>query len=127
LDRSGRISKELKQVNDKLSSHYEALESKQFAYEDLAPRIRELRSRQEDLSKAKVLADAEAAAQGVPLLDHEKVKAYVAELRELISVSELPERKSFLRSFIKKIVVDKGQSNDSLYNANGQRWGQDRG
>jgi site-specific DNA recombinase len=75
----------------------------------LAPRKKELRSRQDELNRAKVLADAEAAAQSVPMLDAGKVKAYVAQLRELISTSELSECKSFLRAFVKKIVVENGQ------------------
>lgn len=49
------------------------------------------------------------AAQGVKDLDTEKVKSYVSDLRQLLEETEAVERKSFLRSFVKKIVVDEMQ------------------
>ena len=45
-------------------------------------------------------------AQGVKDLDKETIKSYVSDLRQLLEETEAVERKSFLRSFVKKIVVE---------------------
>ena len=45
--------------------------------------------------------------QGCQQLDFETVGAYVTDLRNLLEESEVAQRKAFLRSFVKKIVVEK--------------------
>ena len=49
------------------------------------------------------------AAQGVQQVDEALVKAYADDLQALLEEAELTERKAFLRSFIKRIEIDKGQ------------------
>lgn len=46
-------------------------------------------------------------AQGVAELDAERIKSYVLDLRQLLDESEVVEKKAFLKSFIKRIVVDR--------------------
>ncbi len=48
------------------------------------------------------------AVQGFQQLDIDTVRSYVTDLRKLLDESEFAQRKAFLRSFVKKIVVDKG-------------------
>ncbi len=48
------------------------------------------------------------AVQGYQQLDIDTVRSYVTDLRKLLDESEFAQRKAFLRSFVKKIVVDKG-------------------
>jgi hypothetical protein len=50
---------------------------------------------------------AVSVAQGYRQLDIDTVRSYVMDLRKLLDESEVAQRKAFLRSFIKKIVVDK--------------------
>jgi hypothetical protein len=60
-----------------------------------------------ELGKARIIAEAEMAVQGYQQLDIDTVRSYVIDLRKLLDESEVAQRKAFLRSFIKKIVVDK--------------------
>ena len=45
--------------------------------------------------------------QGYQQLDVYAVRSYVADLRSLLDESDIAQRKAFLRSFVKKIVVEK--------------------
>jgi site-specific DNA recombinase len=105
-ERLTNIEYEANDVRNRLSHLYDVLETGKFDYEDLAPRIKELKSRQDELSKAKILTEAEMTAQGVKDLDKETIKSYVSDLRQLLEETEAVERKSFLRSFVKKIVKE---------------------
>ncbi len=93
----------------RLTKLYEALETGKLGLDDLAPRIKELKVRQDELSKARVLLEAEMAARGVQPVDEVMVKSYARDLRGLLEESELTERRAFLRSFVKRIEVDKEQ------------------
>jgi site-specific DNA recombinase len=101
------IESEIQEVENRLSRLYEALETGKLNLDDLSPRIKELRAKQDELSKARVVAEAEMTLQSCQQLDAKAVSAYVADLRNLLEESEVAQRKAFLRSFVKKIVVDK--------------------
>lgn len=45
--------------------------------------------------------------QGYRQFDIDTVRSYVMDLRKLLDESKVAQRKAFLRSFVKKIVVDK--------------------
>ncbi len=45
--------------------------------------------------------------QGYQHLDTEAVNSYVTDLRNILGESEVAQRKAFLRSFVKKIMVEK--------------------
>ena len=65
--------------------------------------------RLDELGKARVLLEAEMAARGVQPLDEAIVKSYAQDLRGLLEEAELIERRAFLRSFVKRIEVNKGR------------------
>ncbi len=48
-------------------------------------------------------------AQGAQQVDAEVVKSYAQDLQSLLEEADFTERKTFLRSFIKRIVVNKKQ------------------
>lgn len=75
-DKFDAIETEAKDVQARLSRLYEVLESGKLTLDDLAPRIRELRLRQDELNKARVQAQADMVVQGVQQVDKEAVKAY---------------------------------------------------
>jgi len=86
---------------------YDALESGKLDLNDLAPGIKELRAKQDELSKARVIAEAEMTLQGYQQLDLDAVRSYVVDPWNILDESEVAQRKAFLRSFVKKIVVEK--------------------
>lgn len=100
---------ELKDVKDRLSRLYDALETGKLGLDDLALRIRELKRRQDELSKTRVQIEADMVIQGVGQVDVDIVKAYAQDLRGLLEESDFTERKAFLRSFIKRIEVNNEQ------------------
>jgi site-specific DNA recombinase len=100
------IDYEIQEVENRLVRLYEALETGKLNLDDLAPRIKELRAKQDELSKARVITEAEMTLQGCQQLDVDAVGAYVEDLQHLLEESEVAQRKAFLRSFVKKIVVE---------------------
>jgi len=50
------------------------------------------------------------AAQGVEERDINEVKSCTRDLKSLLAESDITERKAFLRSFIKRIEIAKGQA-----------------
>ena len=103
------IDADLTDTHARLSRLYDALETGKLALEELAPRIKELKTREDDLSKARLQIEAEMIACGVQDVKLATVQAYAADLRNILEESEFTDRKAFLRSFIKKIVVEREQ------------------
>ena len=106
-DRLSAIDIEMYDLENRLSRLYDALETGRLTLDDLAPRIKELRMRQDELSKTRVVAEAEMTLQGYQHIDIDAVHAYVTDLQSLLDESGVAQRKAFLRSFVKKIVVEK--------------------
>ena len=105
-DKLDVIDAELNDVKVRLSRLYDILETGKLNLDDLAPRIRELKTRQDSLSEAKVQTEADMVVQGVQHVDCEMVKSYAQDLRGLLEEADFTESKTFLRSFVKRIVVD---------------------
>jgi site-specific DNA recombinase len=101
------IDAELEDVRARLSRLYEALETGKLELDDLAPRLRELKSQQEELIKRRAQVEAEMAVHGVGQVDVSLVRSYARDLCSLLEESDFTERKAFLRSFVRKIVVNK--------------------
>lgn len=62
------IDTELKDVNSRLTKLYDALETGKLDMNDLAPRIKELNARRDELSKARVMVEAGMTLRGVQQL-----------------------------------------------------------
>jgi len=105
-DQLETIDAESKDVKARLSRLYDVLETGKLELDELVPRIRELKARQDDLSKTRVQVEAEMVARGVDQVDLSVVQRYARDLRNLLEDSDFTERKAFLRSFVKKIVVE---------------------
>lgn len=76
---------------------------------DLAPRIREMNTRYNELSKARIQTEAEMIDRGAEQVNAALVKACAQDLRSLLKDADPTERKVFLCSFIKRIEVNKKQ------------------
>ena len=108
-DRMDVIDAELGDVRSRLSRLYDALETGTLKLDDLAPRIKELKVRQDELGRTRVQIEAEMIAGGIQQVDVDIVKTYARDLRGLLEEADFIERKAFLRSFIKRIEVNKKQ------------------
>ena len=108
-DRMDVIDAELGDVKSRLSRLYDALETGTLKLDDLAPRIKELKVRQDELGRTRVETEAEMIAGGIQQVDVDIVKTYARDLRGLLEEADFIERKAFLRSFIKRIEVNKKQ------------------
>ncbi|MBI4333058.1 MAG: recombinase zinc beta ribbon domain-containing protein [Chloroflexi bacterium] len=105
-DRFDAIDTELNDVRARLSRLYEVLETGKLNLDDLAPRLRELKARQDKLAKSRVQVEAEMVAEEVVHVDVEMVKAYAEDLRSLLEEADFTRSKTFLRSFVKRIEVN---------------------
>ena len=76
-----------------------------MSIDDLAPRIHELRNRQEKLQARRTQIESILSDRCVELASPEMVRSYVDDLRNLLDNSTLAERKAFIRSFVKEVKV----------------------
>ncbi len=109
------IDAELNDVKSRLSKLYDALETGKLSLDDLAQRIKELRERQDVLDKTRIQVEAEMVVQGTEHVDIELIKSYAEDLRGLLEEVGHIEYKAFLRSFVKRIIID-GQTAVIQYN-----------
>ena len=99
------VTAELTEVNHRLDRLYDALETGKLTLGDLAPRIQQLRHRQEQLEATRnELTDA-LSNRKMELADLKLVVDYVEDLRSLLMNSSLAECKAFIRSFVKEVKV----------------------
>lgn len=100
------LQEQMADVDSRLAKLYEAVETGEFKSGEMAPRIRALCQKKEELLQAR--ADAEEAMRhvSIQLADPRVVKANVKELRAFLENSGIMGRKAFLRSFVERIDVD---------------------
>jgi len=104
-DELGVITDEISGINGRLERLYDALETGKLGLNDLAPRIQQLRYRQEQLQSRKWELETLLSDRRVELTNLETVRHYVDDLKNLLEESSLTERKSFIRSFVKEVKV----------------------
>jgi hypothetical protein len=96
-------------LTDKLkrrSKIYEGIETDTVNLQDVAPRLKQLNIDIEELEEQKQeILEKHQNGDGLNI-DDEQLKPYVENLKETLSQGEIPARKSFIRSFVKKITVD---------------------
>ena len=100
------IESELDDVKRKLGRVWHFIESvENVEMTDASDRIREHRDRQERLEDAAAEARAILAERRAVLDDVETIASYATEMRDFLGESELTERRAFIESFVKEIVV----------------------
>ncbi len=105
-DKLDVIDAELNDVKARLSKLYDALETGKLSLDDLSPRIKELKARQDALTKARVQIEADMVVEGVQHVEVEAVKPYAQDLRSLLEEGDFTQSKTFLRSFVKKVIIN---------------------
>ena len=93
-------------IDQRLESLYDALETKRLSANDLAPRIQDRREKRELILRA--LAEAEEMReQGrVEMISREAVLGYLDHLPELLATGSPSESRMVLRTFVKEVVKD---------------------
>ena len=104
------IEEELAEVRRRMDRLWHAVETSDLEINDILPRIRQHQERQERLELAADAARALLEERRVLLDSVEVVTAYAREMNEFLRTSEVTETKSFIRSFVKEIVVRPGRA-----------------
>ena len=78
--------------------------------DDFKPRIRELRERQDRLEHSAEEARAALAQRRKVLDDVNAIAAYAREMKDFLEESELAERRAFIETFVKEILVVPGDA-----------------
>ena len=89
---------------------WHVVENSELDISDAASRIREHRERQERLEDSAAEARAILSQRRSVLDDVKTIAAYAKEMRDFLNESELTERRAFIESFVKEIVVIPGDA-----------------
>ena len=103
------IDAELEEVKKKLGRIWHFIETTYTDMADASDRIREHRERQERLEDA-AAARAILSQRRKMLDDVSSLAAYAKDMRDFLNESELTERRAFIKSFVKEIVVMPGDA-----------------
>ncbi len=99
------VSESILNINHRLDHLYEAIETGKIGLDDLAVRIRELRTQQEQLQARRIVIEAQLSDRKVELADMASLSGSLNDLQVLLSEGTLTERRSFIRSFVKDVTV----------------------
>ena len=111
LRRLETIDAERKDVKRDLDRVWDYVETSDYVdTADSAARIRELKEQQGLLEDAEAEAKVTLAERRPFLDDESTVTTFAREMRDFINESELIERRSFIESFVKEIVVSPGRA-----------------
>ncbi|MCY4528207.1 MAG: recombinase family protein [Chloroflexi bacterium] len=104
------VEAELADVKRRLERLYDLAETTDLDIDDFKPRIRDHRERQEKLEGSAQEARAALGQRREVLDDVETITAYAQDMSEFLNESELTERRAFIESFVKEIVVQPGNA-----------------
>jgi site-specific DNA recombinase len=99
------VSDMIAEINHRLERLYDAVETGKLGLDDIVIRIRELRSRQDQLQAKRIEIENQMSDRKVEIADLETVSCYVDDLHDLLKQGSLAERRAFIRSFVKEIRV----------------------
>lgn len=106
-DRLRIIERQIGDLDSRLEHLYDALETGSFNSEELAPRIRKLKTRREEFLAQKNQVECSLKLNVIELPDIGLIQKYVEDIRKLLAESPIIEQKAFLKSFVKDIQVGK--------------------
>jgi len=76
-----------------------------FQSDDLAPRIKALMQKREELQCKKSAIEDRLRCKIADIIEPREVRHYVSDLRALLANSIIPEQRSFFKSFVEKSEV----------------------
>ena len=104
------IEDELEDVKRRLGRIWNAIETSDLDMADASDRIKEHRERKERLEDAAADARAILSERRAHLDDVKTISAYAKDMRDFLNESELTERRAFIESFVKEIIVMPGDA-----------------
>ena len=104
------VEAELVDVKRRLERLYDLAETTDLDIDDFKPRIRDHRERQEKLEATAGETRTILSQRREVLDDVETITAYARDLSVFLNESELTERRAFIESFVKEIVVMPGNA-----------------
>ncbi len=104
------IEDELEDVKRKLGRIWHFVETTDIDMADASERIKQHRKRQEGLEDAAADARAILSQRRAVLDDVNTISAYAQDMSEFLRESELTERRAFIETFVKEIVVRPGNA-----------------
>ena len=104
------IDDELEDVKRRLGAIWNAIETSDLDVSDAADRIKEHRDRKERLEDAAADARAVLSQRRAYLDDVSTISAYAQNMKDFLEESELTERRAFIESFVKEIIVVPGDA-----------------
>ena len=104
------IESELVDVKRRLGRIWHFVETTDIDMADASDRIKEHRERQERLEDAAADARAILSQRRAVLDDVNTIAAYAQDMSEFLNESELTERRAFIETFVKEIVVMPGDA-----------------
>ena len=102
----GIVEGQIADVESRLGKLYDALETGKFKSGELAPRIRTLTQKKEELQRAKANIEERLRREVLDTVDLHVVQPCISDLGNLLAKSSITEQRSFLKSFVEKIEVD---------------------
>jgi len=103
------IQAQIEGMDSRLGKLYDALETGEFKGGELAPRIKVLSQKKEELLQAKADAEEILCYKSVDMADLQVVQDYADDLRNLLAKSSITGQRSFLKSFVERIAVDESE------------------
>ena len=104
-----QIEQLLGQAGNNLAKLYAALETGKVNIDDLAPRIKELRTQQRELQDKRDKLLGRMNNEVGQVVDLRVIHAYVTDLQELLGSASFLEQKTFLRSFVNRVEFNPPQ------------------
>ena len=104
------IDDELEDVKSRLGRIWNTIETSDIEMADASDRIKEHRERKERLEDAAADARAMLSERRAYLDDVETIAAYARDMEDFLQESELTERRAFIESFVREIVVMPGDA-----------------
>ena len=94
----------------RLGRIWTAIETSDIDIADASDRVKEHRERKERLEDAAADARAILSQRRAHLDDVKTISAYAKDMKDFLQESELTERRSFIESFVKEIIVIPGDA-----------------
>ena len=104
------IEDELEDVKRRLGRIWNAIETSDIDIADASDRIKEHRERKERLEDAAADARATLSQRRAYLDDVSTIAAYAKDMQDFLEESELTERRAFIESFVKEIIIIPGDA-----------------
>ena len=101
------IEAKLNETRNRLDKLYDAVESGKIELELLAPRLKKVKQEADNLEEKKLELIETMKNSNFKKLDMDMIKHYVSDLKDLLGKGSIMEQRSFLKTFIKKIEVDR--------------------